>query len=161
MCIEGRPLCQFGGASPNQTIGKWKAVDENADIGTAKTKDPASYAQLGAYLFQYAARYGKTEVADAKLTLASGQARFSGAGVLEGIEIRNEANGPWQGRRGFMTPVEQAALALPAIAVARQVSPRPAHYADCPLSASPAERTHFSVAEVPLPLRASRSPSSA
>ena len=68
-----------------------------------------SYAQLGAYLFQYAARYGKSEVADAKLTLASGQARLSGAGVLEGIEIRNEANGPWQGRRGFMTPVEQAA----------------------------------------------------
>ena len=109
MCIEGRPLCQFGGASPNQTIGKWKAVDENADIGTAKTKDAASYAQLGAYLFQFAARYGKTKVADAKLTLASGQARLSGAGVLEGIEIRNEANGPWQGRRGFMTPVEQAA----------------------------------------------------
>ena len=46
VCIEGRPLCQFGGASPNQTIGKWKAVDENADIGTAKTKDPGRIAIL-------------------------------------------------------------------------------------------------------------------
>ena len=53
VCIEGRPLCQFGGAAPNQTLGKWKAIDNNADIGTAKTLDPASYTQLAAYVFQY------------------------------------------------------------------------------------------------------------
>jgi hypothetical protein len=109
VCIEGRPLCQFGGATPNQTVGKWKSVDNNADIGTPKTLDPGSYSQLAAYVFQYAARYGNSKVADAKLTLGAGQPRVSGQGWLEGIEIRNEANGPWNGREGFMTPAEQAA----------------------------------------------------
>ena len=32
--LQGRPLCQFGGAHPNKTIGQWKCVDSNADIGT-------------------------------------------------------------------------------------------------------------------------------
>jgi hypothetical protein len=31
-------------------------------------------------------------------------------GWLDGIEVRNEPNGPWFGRTHFMTPVEQAAL---------------------------------------------------
>jgi hypothetical protein len=86
--VEGRPLCQFGGANPNQTVGKWKAVDANSMIGTPKTRDPASYSQLAAYVFQYAARYGNTKVPDAKLTLAAGQALLSGQGWLAGIEIR-------------------------------------------------------------------------
>ena len=97
--LQGRPLCQFGGAHPNKTIGQWKCVDSNADIGTPKTADPASYSQIGAYVYQYAARYGKTKVADAKLKLASGQSRVSGQGWLDGIEVRNEANGPWFGRQ--------------------------------------------------------------
>jgi hypothetical protein len=108
VCFEGRPMCQFGGTNPNQTIAKWKAVDSNDIIGTNKTKDPSSYAQLGAYAFQYAARYGRTKVADSKLTLGAGQARISGQGWLDGIEVRNEPNGPFDGRQGFMTPVEQA-----------------------------------------------------
>ena len=69
-----------------------------ADIGTPKTLDPASYSQLAAYVFQYAARYGSSKVADAKLTLGAGQPRVSGQGWLSGIEIRNEANGAWNGR---------------------------------------------------------------
>ena len=75
--------------------------------GTPLTMDPASYTQLGAYLYQFAARYGRTKVADDMLTLGADQARLTGKGWLAGLEVRNEANGPWQGRQGFMTPVEQ------------------------------------------------------
>jgi hypothetical protein len=46
VCLQGRPLCQFGGPSPNNTIAKWKAVDNNAMIGTPKTMDPSSYSQV-------------------------------------------------------------------------------------------------------------------
>ena len=75
--VQGRPLCQFGGATPNQTRSNWKCVDSNSIIDTPKTQDPGSYTQLGAYLFQYAARYGRTKVADSKLTLGAGQVRAS------------------------------------------------------------------------------------
>ena len=110
VAVQGRPLCQFGGSTPNKTIGGWKCVDKNADMDTAETVDPMSYRQLGGYLFQYTARYGRVKVPDAQLTLATNQARLSGLGWLHGIEVRNEPNGPWLGRRGFMTPAEQAAL---------------------------------------------------
>ena len=39
------------------------------------------------------------KVADTKLKLAPGQSRVSGQGWLDGIEVRNEANGPWFGRQ--------------------------------------------------------------
>lgn len=109
ICLEGRPLCQFGGSTPNQTLAKWKAVDNNADIGTAKTLEPESYSQLAAYAYQIAARYGETKLSDNKLTLGAEQAHISGQGWLSGIEVRNEANGNWNGREAFMTPVEAAA----------------------------------------------------
>ena len=85
-------------------------MDHNSYLGTPLTSDPSSYAQLGAYVYQYAARYGTRTVPDSHLTLGKGQARVSGLGWVSGIEVRNEANGPWEGRQHFMTPAEQAAL---------------------------------------------------
>lgn len=79
--LQGRPLCQFGGKSPNKSLANWKCVDNPADIGTNKTMDPRSYAQLAAHVFQYAARYGSVKVADAKLALAAGQPRCAWMGT--------------------------------------------------------------------------------
>jgi hypothetical protein len=105
--LQGRPLCQFG---TNKTTASWKCVDNSADIGTSKTMDPSSYSQLAAHVYQYVARYGSVKVPDARLALAPGQPRLTGAGWLDAIEVRNEPNGYWAGAEAFMTPVEQAAL---------------------------------------------------
>ena len=68
--VQGRPLCQVGGAHVNSTQQTWKCVNENAIIGTPETAEPSSYSMLAAYLYQYAARYGQAKVPDAQLTLA-------------------------------------------------------------------------------------------
>jgi len=44
---------------------------------------PASYAAHADVMFQFAARYGKTTVADSLLKLASGQPRSSGLGTVK------------------------------------------------------------------------------
>ena len=73
------------------------------------TEKPASYARRAAYLFQYAARYGSHSVPDSALTLALGQPRSSGQGVLRYLEDWNEPDKTWRGREGYYTPYELAA----------------------------------------------------
>ena len=76
----------------------------------ANAEDPASYAAHAAHLFQYAARYGHRAVPDRWLTLAPGQPRRSGLGLLRDIENWNEPDATWHGRAGYFTPYELAAL---------------------------------------------------
>ncbi len=61
----------------------------------ASTSAPASYAAHADEMFQYAARYGSTRVADGLLKLAAGQTRLSGLGLLEYIEDFNEEDAWW------------------------------------------------------------------
>src|SRR5580704_3835681 len=61
----------------------------------ASPSDPASYAAHADEMFQYAARYGSTKVADNLLKLASGQTRSSGLGFLQYIEDWNEEDAWW------------------------------------------------------------------
>lgn len=71
---------------------------------------PASYAEHADHLYQYAARYGSTAVADSKLKLASGQPRSTGLNTLTYFENWNEEDKWWKGRSGYFTPYEYAAM---------------------------------------------------
>ena len=62
-------------------------------------------------MFQYAARYGSTVVADNKLKLATGQPRSSGLNTVKYYEDGNEMDKWWAVRDAYSNPYEYAALA--------------------------------------------------
>ncbi|MFD0715406.1 fibronectin type III domain-containing protein [Paenibacillus sp. GCM10027626] len=72
---------------------------------------PSSYAEHADHMFQFAARYGSTVVADSKLKLAAGQARSTGLNTLQYFEDWNEQDANWSGRMSYFTPYEYAAMA--------------------------------------------------
>lgn len=71
---------------------------------------PASYAEHADHMFQYAARYGSTTVADSKLKLAAGQPRSTGLNTLQYYENWNEQDKWWSGRNAYFSPYEYAAM---------------------------------------------------
>ncbi len=73
-------------------------------------EDPRSYIAHADHMFQYAARYGSTEVADSLLKLADDQPRISGLGYLRYFENWNEQNIWWKYRAEYFTPYEFAAM---------------------------------------------------
>jgi hypothetical protein len=72
--------------------------------------EPASYAAHADHLFQYAARYGNVQAADATLKVAPDQPRRSGLGLLHYYENWNEEDGWWGGRASYFQPQEFAAM---------------------------------------------------
>jgi hypothetical protein len=86
--VFGYPAIQ--GGVPWLNGGAVPPVPEDASV-----TDPASYAAHADEMFQYAARYGSTKVADNLLKLASGQTRSSGLGFLQYIEDWNEEDAWW------------------------------------------------------------------
>ncbi|WP_372633154.1 fibronectin type III domain-containing protein [Cohnella sp.] len=72
---------------------------------------PSSYAEHADHMFQFAARYGSTAVADNKLKLAAGQPRSTGLNTLEYFENWNEQDAWWSGRASYFNPYEYAAMA--------------------------------------------------
>jgi hypothetical protein len=91
----------------------WVTGSENLNAKPAKQGShpagPAAYADHAAHLFQYAARYGSRAVPDDELTLAPGQPRVSGLGLIRYFENANEPDKDWEGREAFTTPFEFAA----------------------------------------------------
>ena len=73
-------------------------------------EDPRSYIAHADHMFQYAARYGRTVVADSLLKLADDQPRTSGLGYLRYFENWNEQNIWWKYRAEYFTPYEFAAM---------------------------------------------------
>ena len=71
---------------------------------------PASYVEHADHLYQFAARYGTTPVADAKLKLSDSEPRLSGLGYVHYIEDWNEPDKWWKDRDGFFLPAEYAAM---------------------------------------------------
>ncbi|GAA3400545.1 fibronectin type III domain-containing protein [Paenibacillus hodogayensis] len=71
---------------------------------------PASYAAHADHMFQYAARYGSTAVADSKLKLAPDQPRSTGLGTLQYFENYNEPNANWSTKDVYFSPYEFAAM---------------------------------------------------
>lgn len=74
------------------------------------TTDPHSYKEHADHMFQYAARYGSTEVADELLKLADNQPRISGLGYIRYLENWNEPDGDWDGPDAEFSPEELAAM---------------------------------------------------
>ncbi|MBO9610517.1 MAG: fibronectin type III domain-containing protein [Paenibacillaceae bacterium] len=72
---------------------------------------PASYAPHGDHMFQIAARYGATTVADNKLKLAPDQTRSTGLNTLNYVEDWNEGDNWWGATRDtYFSPYEAAAM---------------------------------------------------
>ena len=76
----------------------------------ADPEDPRSYIAHADHLFQYAARYGQTKVADSLLKLADDQPHKSGLGYLRYYENWNEQNIWWKYRGEYFSPYEFAAM---------------------------------------------------
>lgn len=74
--------------------------------------DPASYAEHADKMFQSAARYGSTAVADNLLKLAPDQQRLTGLNLIKYYENWNEPNQTFNegGRKGYFHPYELAAM---------------------------------------------------
>jgi len=89
--------------------GGGKSGDKAVPMGQP-ANTPASYLAHADHLFQYAARYGHTHVADARLKLAPDQPRRSGLGLLHFYENWNEEDGWWGGRTAYFQPEEFAAM---------------------------------------------------
>jgi hypothetical protein len=104
--VFGYPV--FQGSVPWLNVAAVPPVPKDASVS-----EPASYAAHADEMFQYAARYGSTKVADSLLKLASGQTRLSGLGFLQYIEDWNEEDAWWVLANGqpVFTPDVYAAMA--------------------------------------------------
>lgn len=76
----------------------------------ADPEDARSYAAHADHMFQFAARYGASKVADSLLKLAPNQPRKSGLGLIKYFENWNEADRWWAGRESYFSPYELAAM---------------------------------------------------
>lgn len=79
------------------------ADDEDAE-------DPLSYSEHASFMYQYAARYGSQAVPTGNLLLADGQEEKTGLGYLTYFENWNEQDRWWDGREGWFSPFEYAAM---------------------------------------------------
>lgn len=77
---------------------------------TMSTFAPASYIAHADHLYQFAARYGHQKISAKKLKLASNQLPLSGLGWVSYYENWNEPDKWWEGRRGYFSPYEYAAM---------------------------------------------------
>jgi hypothetical protein len=72
---------------------------------------PSSYIEHADHMFQTAARYGNTVVADSLLKLKSDNARLTGLNLIKYYEDGNEPDNWWNTRDTYFTPYEYAAMA--------------------------------------------------
>ncbi|MEO7091806.1 MAG: hypothetical protein ABI175_01065, partial [Polyangiales bacterium] len=96
--------------------GGVKFVNDGKVPSTAAGKtatDPAAYVAHADFLYQYAARYGRTKVDDKLLKLAADQKRLTGLGTLSYLEDFNEQDASWilPGGRLVFNADEYAAMA--------------------------------------------------
>jgi hypothetical protein len=71
---------------------------------------PASYSAHADHMYQFVSRYGSEKKAQADLKLAPGQPAKTGLNLLHYIENWNEEDAWWDGRAGYFTPYEFAAM---------------------------------------------------
>ena len=92
-------------------LGLANANDKPIPAGSHRDPlQPASYVEHADHLYQFAARYGATPVADAKLKLAASEPRLSGLGYVHYFENWNEPDKTWLGRDAYFLPCEYAAM---------------------------------------------------
>jgi hypothetical protein len=105
MNIVVSPVAGGGSVSWMTTKQNYKPVPSGADPLL-----PASYAAHADHMYQYAARYGGTIVADNLLKLAPDQPRSTGLNTLQYYENHNEPDKWWETRNGYFRPYEYAAM---------------------------------------------------
>ena len=106
--ISVSPVLQ--GNAPYIT-GFTDSLAQHKPIAGAKDPfQPASYIEHADYMFQFAARYGKSQVPAGMLKLRPGQPVLSGLGLTDYLENWNEPDKWWFGRGGYFHPFEFAAL---------------------------------------------------
>lgn len=77
---------------------------------TADPLDPNSYVAHADMLFQFAARYGRTSVADSLLKLDSNTIRSTGLDYFNWLENWNEQDKDWANSYSYFDPFEMAAM---------------------------------------------------
>lgn len=102
-CIQGAAAWLQGGTT-------FPFDDKPVDTAGASTTVPNNYQAKAHHFFQFAARYGSTVVADAKLTLSPEQPRNSGMNLVTYLEDWNEQNKDWQGPAARFSAQEYAAM---------------------------------------------------
>ncbi len=99
------------GAAPYVTgFGANASVNKPLISTSLDSEDPNSYKQHADYMYQFAARYGSTEVSASKLKVRSTNKPLSGLGVLQYMENWNEPDKDWDGRSAYFKPFELAAM---------------------------------------------------
>ncbi len=97
--------CIQQNVSFNSSSGREKPLFDGEDA-----TEPSAYSEHARHMYQYAARYGKTKVPLQNLLLNTGQIEKTGLDLLEYYENWNEQDAWWQGRDGWFSPYEYAAM---------------------------------------------------
>lgn len=103
--------CLQGAASWLQGKTNFPSSHKPLDNAGASATNPDSYRAKAHHMFQFAARYGSKKVADEKLTLAPGQPKNTGLGLIKYMEDWNEQDRTWEGPDAQFLPEEYAAMA--------------------------------------------------
>ncbi len=106
--ISVNPVLQ--GAAPYITGWRDSLTQHKPITGGKNPLLPASYIEHSDYMFQFAARYGKSNVPSGMLKLRPGQPVLSGLGLIDYIENWNEPDKWWFSRGGYFHPFEFAAM---------------------------------------------------
>jgi endoglucanase len=132
---EGVPVLICVKTLPHWMLNSWPSAERNnenvpvfyknsLEETISSFENPASYIDGGKFFFQLAARYGKNKEVD--LSLLSGvvtgkiwpgdanspiRTRETGLDYVEYLEIENERDKWWKGRKGYQTGREYAAMA--------------------------------------------------
>lgn len=97
--------CLQGSVNFHKTEGRIKPL-----FNGENPTNPLSYSEHAQLMYQFAARYGKTEVPFENLLLNEGQVFRSGMNLVKYYENWNEQDAWWEGREGWFSPFEYAAM---------------------------------------------------
>lgn len=102
-------MCFQNAITNLQGTGNFNPNNKPIDAPGLSTTNPNSYKAISSALFQIAARYGETKVANNLLNVAINQ-KISGLGLIQYIEVWNEPDKTWDGPDAQFSPEEYAAM---------------------------------------------------
>ena len=85
-------------------------INDKPVLAGKNPEDPQSYAAHADFLYQFAARYGSSQVPDQKLKVAAEELSLSGLACVDYLENWNEPDKWWHGRGARFSPYEYAAM---------------------------------------------------
>ena len=99
--------CLQGTAFPYRGEDDFNSKPTYKDFNAAKSQ---SYRHFAEYVYQFAARYGCNHLDSSLLLLREDQKALSGLNLIAGLEVWNEPDKWWKGRKGYFHPFEFAAF---------------------------------------------------